>query len=170
MKKTKKAQIAGQVFVYILAIFIFAVIMLFGYTAIKGFIDRGEQASFIQFKSILESEVSSLSTQPGDVTVFNERKLLPIAAKYKTVCFVSSAANSSSSIPPWLPDEMNQIIKTAIDSKIHISSENLFLYPPAQNPVYLGYIITAPEILCKNITQSRIDIRIEGLGYGVKIS
>lgn len=169
-KQNKKAQIAGQIFIYILAIFVFAVIILYGYSAIKGFISKGQETAFIQFKNTLEGEVSRIYTEPGDIIVFNERNPLIIPGDYKTVCFVSSNADENSIIPDNINPELKTILTSAVESGLHNTTENVFLYPPAKNPIYLGYIETSPEILCINPSQSRLDIRIEGLGYGTRIN
>jgi hypothetical protein len=171
MKKTKKAQIVSQLFIYILAIFVFAVIVLYGYSAIKGFMQRGEETAFIQFKNTLESEVAGISTEPGDIIVFNEKNPLTIAGDYMAVCFVDSRAEAGAFIPQWISNETKQIISSAISANVHKSTENVFLEPPSQSPIYLGIIQTYPDkVLCINITNSRLDIRIEGLGNGAGIS
>ena len=161
-KNHKKSQIS-QVFIYILAIFVFAIIILYGYNAIKGFIGRGEETAFIQFKNTLEGEVSRIYTEPGDIIVFNERNPLNVPGSYKTICFVDSRAEEIHA--------QDQIIKEAIKAGIHNTTENVFLIPPAQSPIYLGYIETSPDyVLCINLTKARLDIMIEGMGYGTRIS
>ena len=124
-KQNKKSQIAGQVFIYILAIFIFAVIILFGYSAIRGFMEKGKQTAFIQFKNTLEGEVSRISTESGDIIVFNQKNILSLPGDYTAVCFVSSSA-SVDDIPSWLNPKTKQIIYSAVSSGIHKSTENVF--------------------------------------------
>lgn len=166
-----KAQIAGQVFVYILAIFVFAVILLYGYSAIKGFIEKGEETAFIQFKNTLEGEVSRIYTEPGDIIVFNERSPLTVPGDYKSVCFIDYRTTTDTvAVPEWLDGDTKQILLSAVDAGVHTSTENVFTIPPAQSPIYLGYIETSPSIFCVNITKGLLNIRIEGLGYGTKIS
>jgi len=167
--KNKKAQIAGQVFIYILAIFVFAVILLYGYTAIKGFIGKGEETAFIQFKNTLEGEVSRISTEPGDIIVFDERNPLPIPGTYEKICFVDSNAEIEDTFN--LDSKEQQIISAAINAGVHNRTENVFLIPPAQSPIFLGILETWPNnILCVNNENGLVRIRIEGKGYGVRIS
>jgi len=169
-KIRKKSQIAGQIFIYILAIFVFAIIILYGYTAIKGFIEKGQETAFIQFKNTLEGEVSRISTEPGDIIVFNERNPLNVPGDYRRVCFLSKDADISQ-VPDWLSPKTKEIIISAINSGLHIATENVYLDPPAKSPIFLGTIETSPNnILCINITQGRLDIRLEGRGYGTRIS
>ena len=166
--KSKKAQIIGQVFIYILAIFIFAIIIFFGYKAINGFIDKGQETAFIQFKNTLEGEVSRISTEPGDIIVFNERNPLPVPGNYNAVCFVGKDADPNL-VPGWIGQDSKEIISSAITEGIHITTENVFMIPSAQSPIYLGYIETSPSIFCINVTNGIINIRLEGLGYGTNI-
>ncbi len=157
----RKSQIAGEIFIWILALFILAVIVFYGYKAISGFMQRGEEVSFIQFKNNLESEVSVLSTQLNDVVVFNERNPLRIPSKYKKVCFVSEGVVE-------VPDELNaglkRIIEEAIKIGIHKTTENVFLEPSALNPIYVGKIELGKGILCVPVVKGRIDIRLTGRG------
>ena len=160
----RKSQIAGEIFIWILALIILAVIVFYGYKAISGFMQRGEEVSFIQFKNNLESEVSVLSTQLNDVVVFNERNPLRIPSKYKKVCFVSEDAVEGD-VPIELNDNLKKIIETAINTPELIEkTENVFLEPSAVNPLYVGKIEVDGRILCVPVVKGRIDIRLTGLG------
>ena len=163
-RKLRGQATIGQIFIYILAIFIFAVILLYGYKAIVHFIDRGEQVSFIQFKTTLETNVRDLAIQYGDVIVFNEKNPLKIPSRYEGVCFVSGSAVISD------PDERYDIVKAAITAGLYEKTENVFLIPPAPNPIYVGPIDVSNNLLCINVTKGRIDIRLEGLGDRTRIS
>jgi hypothetical protein len=166
MRKRGQATI-GQIFIYILAIFIFAVILLYGYKAIVHFIDKGEQVSFIQFKTTLETNVRDLAIQYGDVIVFNEKNQLKIPSKYQEVCFVP--ANAISQQMPV--GDKYIIMRAAVEEGLHRDTENVFLIPPAPNPIYVGPIdVGLANYLCVNVTKGRIDIRLEGLGDRTRIS
>tara|TARA_Y100000310_G_scaffold336539_1_gene421361 strand:+ start:654 stop:1286 length:633 start_codon:yes stop_codon:yes gene_type:complete len=83
---TKKKGLAiGQVFIFILAAVTFALIMIFGYKAISGFISSGEDVAFVQFKTSLETSIKKIYTEFGAIRVeeFNP----PV--KYKQICFVN---------------------------------------------------------------------------------
>ncbi len=165
----KKSQIAGQIFIWILAIFILAIIVFYGYKAISSFMQKGEEVSFIQFKNTLESEVTRLSTQLGDVVVFNERNPLNVPGKYKTVCFVSGGADDLD-IPIGLSESLKKTINASIESDIITTTENVFLEPLSPNPIYVGNIeIVDGDILCMDVVNGRIDIRLTGRGGATRI-
>jgi len=164
----KKAQIAGQIFIWILAIFILAIIVFYGYKAISSFMQRGEEVSFIQFKNTLESEVTRLSTQIGDVVVFNDRNPLNVPGKYKMVCFVSGDAYTTN-VPSELSENLRKVITAAIEEGIITDTENVFLEPLAPSPIYVGNIEIEGGILCMEVVKGRIDIRLTGRGGATRI-
>lgn len=157
----------GQIFIYILAIFIFAIILLYGYKAITHFIKKGEEVSFVQFKTTLETTVRDLAIQYGDVVVFNEDNPLKVPSKYKEVCFVDEEAIKAG-IPAI---EKYTIMREAVGAGLHRASENVFMIPPAEHSIYVGPIDVGTErYLCVDVTKGRIDIRLEGRGASTMIS
>ena len=46
--------VANEVFLYITALLIFILVILFGYSSIAQFIDKGERVAFLTFKTTLE--------------------------------------------------------------------------------------------------------------------
>jgi hypothetical protein len=57
----KKAQVAGQIFIYITAIVIVGLIIVYGYSAIKGFTERGEEVEYITMQKSVENAVKSIA-------------------------------------------------------------------------------------------------------------
>src|SRR3989338_2314117 len=82
--RDKKGIGVGQVFIFIIAAITFALILIFGYKAITGFIQSGESVAFVQFKTGLESSVKKIYTEFGSVRV--ERYSTPLG--YSQICFV----------------------------------------------------------------------------------
>lgn len=157
----KKSQMIGEIFIWIAALFILAIIVFYGYKAISDFMQRGEEVSFIQFKNTIESEAVRLSTQLNDVVVFNEKNPLKVPGKYQQVCFVSSEAS--------VGDTDNKVIKEAIRAGIHNTTENVFLEPLAPNPIFIGNIELDEGVLCVPVVKGRIDIRLTGRGGATRI-
>ena len=60
----KKGLGVGQVFIFIVAALTFALILMFGYRAIAGFLKSGEDVAFVQFKTGLESSVKKIYGSP----------------------------------------------------------------------------------------------------------
>jgi len=80
----KKAMGVGQVFVFIIAALSFALIMIFGYKMISGFIISGEKVEFAKFSSDLSSSVQKIYTEYGAVRVKDFR----VPGSYNKICFV----------------------------------------------------------------------------------
>jgi len=167
----KKGQATiGHIFIYILAIFIFALILLYGYKAIVQFMEKGEQVSLIQFKTTLQTNVQDLAIQYGDVIVFNENNPLKAPSRYKEICFVADDA-----VEQQLPtDERYDIMRAAVDADMHKSTENVFLIPQAEHSIYVGPIELGDygelPYLCINFTKNLLNIRLEGRGDKTRIS
>ena len=56
----KKAQIQGQVFIYILTLIITGMILLYGYNAITGISKRAEQVELVKFKNDLKEDFETI--------------------------------------------------------------------------------------------------------------
>jgi len=189
----KKGIIVGQLFIYVLALIVFSLIMLFGFNAIRNLMEKGEQTQFVKFKTDLENEIRSISSQYGDVRIFNARNQMRVPGTYKKVCFIDIDTNpTNSKLCNAQLQEYNPIIcdswKTTMQQKQqHIQGpfQNVFLIPQASSPIMIedkikididkentpGYGIpdTIGE-LCLNVVQGRIDFRLEGRGNFVLIS
>ena len=154
----KKAQIMGQVFIFILAALLFILILTYGYKAIAGFGEKSEQVALIEFQSKLENSIKSMKSDYGSV-----RKLeLQLPSKYSETCIVADmtdtqAANFESEHPrmydAWLG-----------------GTQNVFLNPMSETPIDVGDISISSGYLCLDITAGMVVLRIEGLGRKTSIS
>ncbi|PIN88095.1 hypothetical protein COV12_00320 [Candidatus Woesearchaeota archaeon CG10_big_fil_rev_8_21_14_0_10_32_24] len=81
----KKGMAINQVFVFMIAGLIFALILIFGYQAISGFIDTGEAVLFTKFKTSIEADVQKIHTDFGSI----RKKSYTLPSGYEEVCFVN---------------------------------------------------------------------------------
>ena len=159
----RKSQIHAQAFVYILAIIIMAMILAYGYTAVKDITKKGEFTALVKFKTDLKTSITSISHDYGSVK--NQEFVVP--TKFRQVCFVE--LSSSTLIPEEKYPIVNNYVKSVLDN--NAEPRNVFLLPPGTESEYIGNITVANNgFLCFNVTQGRINIRLEGLGNRVKIS
>ena len=161
----KKGLGVGQVFIFIVAALTFALILIFGYRAIAGFLKSGEDVAFVQFKTGLENSVKKIYTEFGSVRV--ERYITPTL--YSQICFVDLNQ-------VYDPDLCNfdqvacSVWKQSSDSGkgYEGADENVFLTPPA--PVKMKvYKISIEEkngknFLCIPIKQGVFGVVMEGRG------
>lgn len=169
---SKKAMGISQVFVFIIAAVTFGLIMIFGYKAIAGFLESGEQVAFVQFKNDLESSVKKIHTEFGAV----RNEVYEAPSKYENICFVNMDHAPS-------PDELqalcgeSQIACTVWQSahdpdlqKKGLGSvdENVFLDPIAPVKIKVHSIKidegNGPQFLCTKLHQGRARISLLGKG------
>ena len=158
----KKAQIFGEIFIYILAILITSAILIFGYQAIfgkKGIKEQAENVEFIRFKTDLTNIVQSMGTEiPGTIRT----REISAPGGYENVCFIGKNllnANSSITYP---------LIK---DSVVSGAASNVFLVPDGSVnfEVKPGLETDNNGFLCIPVVGAKIKARFEALGDKVGI-
>lgn len=159
----KKAQILGQIFIFILAGLVLILILSYGYKAIQYFIERQEQVIMIDFKTDLEIAVEGVKRDYGTV-----RKIqLKLPSKYQGVCFLDPLTCSTETPELELPNQ--KITAPWAQDACTIKSANTFIIPRTQD-LYLPDIqIDKPGYLCIQ-NSGGITIRMEGTGKKAKIS
>jgi len=153
----RKAQMIGQIFVFVIAAIIFILILTYGYRAISNFLSRSEQVALIDFKSDLESSIEVIKRDFGSV-----RKLeLRLPNRYTELCIVD-VKNC----------EALQQDKPLLYSSCIAGSENVFLSPKQETPIFLSDIsIKDPKgYVCVPVAQGTATLRLEGLGKSTQVS
>jgi len=185
-RKKSKGVLMGQVFIYITAVIIFAVILIFGYQAIAGFLEKGEKVAYLTFKTDLENAIKTVYSDYGTVVIYNERNVLSIPGGYKEVCFIdlgydpnkrstAGICQSGSDYRPLVCDAWKGVTWESGD-------QNVFLEPMGLSPIKV-YKITLDTFdddlednirdqgyLCIPIVQGRLHMRLEGMGDHTFIS
>jgi hypothetical protein len=167
--KSKRSQIA-QVFIYILALFIFALILYYGTYSIYSFIKKGEEVVYIKFKTTLESEVEAILPQFGSVSIFNKNKPLKVPGKVEKVCFVSYDAvkNGERDAITEEAGRYRPVIELSVGAR---AEENVFLLPIEERaPISFLRIEVLYGFKCIPVKQGRLDIRLESKGNLVEIT
>ncbi len=149
----KKGQIIGQVFIFILAGLVFVLILGYGYKAIMGFLERGEEVQLLDFRNELESTVTIIKRDYGSVQKM-ELRVPPVTEE---VCFVSTAINDPSKLREDKP-----LLYAAWST----GSENVFLIPRQPTPILIPDIIIENQdgYLCVPAVGGRVTLRAEGTG------
>ena len=178
----RTAQIQSQVIVYILAVIIMAMILIFGY---KAFIDMNQKAceiQRIQFRSDLKSDIASIGiTQDSKLKSYR----LP-CGNYRQVCFVNldHTDGANNDVIAQMKDlNIAFSVKDAVSSMIPsgpgttpAARKNMFLCPPCGDQEYVGNITLLDDqgadtvFRCFNVSQGTLTLRIVGLGDMAQIS
>ena len=192
-KLSRKAQMTGQIFIYILSIVVVSLILLYGYNAIKNFGKRSEEVDFVRFKTQLESFSRQLAGAGSGSVKISEFK---IPGRYTEVCFVDSY-NELSAVDKGItcicndadPGCSGRKRTIACDSWQTTNVSNVFLTPMSDSVINMGYItvdgdgdgLEDPYVdpvrgtcgsadcwhFCVPILNSKIRLRIEGKGNHV---
>ena len=159
----KKAQMAGQIFMYILAIIVFSMTLLYGYKAINYFNERSSEISYLQLESDIKNEVEKVQ---GDTKGTIKKKVLTIPGSYDHVCFVKSFPSWAENITtPY--DLINYHINNGAEDK------NMFLAPPGDMSFYIGDIKVEEEAAqeeCVEVINGKVTLKLESMGNHVWVS
>ena len=169
-----KAQIIGQVFVYILAIVVVSIVLSFGYKAIKSFNLQQEQIAYVEMKNEMINLVKSKTVDFGSI----EKKEISVPVKYREVCFVKSISygglpNPSDSIFDKYP-LIRKSIEFELDGAEPKIKQNVFLIADtAEKPFGVGDITlnqSRNKFMCLPVVNNKLRLRIEGMGKYADIS
>ncbi len=149
----------GQVFIFILAALIFMLVLWYGYSAVTNFLKSSEQVGLAEFKSSFVSGIEQIKPDFGSV-----RKLtLYMPRRYYELCVVSSYPNDDV-----LSSDFNAKYPVLFELW-NTGSENVFLLPKQETPFLVSDIVVPDGYFCTKVS-GVADLRIEGLGDGVRVS
>ena len=156
--KSKKSQIMGQVFIFILAAALFILILTYGYKAIAGLSARSEEVALVEFQTGLQSAVDGIRHDYGSIKKFE----ITVPGKYYEICLVDL-----DMIPSGDFQQEHPRMYDAWES----GTQNVFLTPMEESPIFIGKIYVGPEgWWCEDIQGGRLDLRLEGMGDATSIT
>ena len=154
--KSRKSQMIGQVFIFILAGFVFVLILGYGYRAITGFLERGEEVQLIDFRNELESAVGTIKRDYGSV----QRVDVHVPPKTDKVFFLTARATDVS--PNWEAGFKDKY--PLFYNAWYAGNENVFLIPRQQTPFLITDMLVDTGFVCVPAVHGRVSLRIEGTG------
>jgi len=159
--KNKKGQIMGMPFIMIFSLILVAVALFVGIWAIKGFLERAEQASINDFvKNQLEYEISKIWSGPEEAQVI---RTLILSKNFDYICFFDQSKEC-------LPVQQG-FCQEYRDWKI-TGKENLFLLPlgKAENyGTYTAWSLKCGTKECFNFIRNPTCIQVENGKVKVKL-
>ncbi|MEM4242837.1 MAG: hypothetical protein QXM31_02960 [Candidatus Woesearchaeota archaeon] len=162
----RRAQVIGQVFIFILAALIFVLILGYGYRAVSTFLARGEEVQAADFRNELESAINTIKRDYGSV----RRVDLKVPGRANEVCLVTY--DYRDVITSGWQEKFRQE-KPLLYSAWETGSYNVFLVPLEQTPIPIRDIIVDPAgkgYLCIASAGARVSLRVEGTGSKAIIS
>ncbi|MDP3990165.1 MAG: hypothetical protein Q8Q01_03085 [archaeon] len=176
----KKGMGIGQVFVFIIMALTFALITIFGYKAIAGFLEKGEEVAFVQFKNDLEIAIKQINTEFGAYRLEDFRP----PRQSEKICFVNmdygkESGGNIDGVITGLTKEMPTAVgvyQDAIENQGYTSAEeNVFLQPEAPVKIKVHRIElfdSGNEVafLCPPIKGGVFHLGLEGRGDRTRLT
>ena len=87
-----RAQVEGTVIIYVLAVFIASLVLLFGYTVVRNLSASAQSIELLEFKQDMKNSVREKLSE------FQSRDTLTLTlpAEFETICFLSAESSSSA--------------------------------------------------------------------------
>ncbi len=164
MTRNKKAQIIGQVFIFILAALIAVLIIIYGYRAIVSFTQKTEDITLLNFQTGLEREIRKMASEYGSV----KRLDLNLPSNYDKFCIVYLDYQNKERTPLCTPNSDNFEPGICDAWTTDGNQDNAFLIPIY--PMEVPDVQISEGYLCPTVRGNKISLRLEGLGDRTKVS
>jgi hypothetical protein len=175
----KKAEIAGEIFIYVIAVVVVGFILIYGYSAIKDFSKRGEEVEYISLKTDFENAFKSITSDYGSV----KRPSVSIPGKYEFICFVKRGLSEGDiDLTPLCTGGVAGY-PAGLRSPIACSAwkngrSNVFFLPDGSDNFDVGEIQLSSgtdrssdlPFLCLEVVNNKINLQLKGLGSKVEVS
>ncbi len=157
-----RAQVIGEVFIYILAVILFSLIMIYGYNAVRNLGDKADTVVILQIEKEMKSSVQKIASDYGTII----KKEVTIPNKFDKVCFIdiSYTGQQSTNICMQGNPDYNPIICNSWKDKI---SKNMFLMSKSIDVLSIDIgSARIPQLhyFCQNVVFGKITLRLEGKG------
>jgi hypothetical protein len=180
MSSHKKAMMVGEIFVYIVSLIVVAMVLIYGYSVINGFMGEKSNIELLQFQKNLEKYVKSYSSEFGSKG--HKTLMAPGDAGY--LCFVNyySVSDSIMNCNGSIGGGFLFIKYSFQNSPVPREYKNMWLVDKRgemMKSAYLGNITTAPKsgivalgcnYLCVESYNGQFYLNLLGKGIGVEIS
>lgn len=166
----KSGQIFSTIFIYVIALIVMAMIFVYGYSAVKSVMGKGEQVLFIQMKTDIVAAIEDVSSDMGRV----DKKEIQIPGTYNVVYFIDLAYldtdKSSADLcnRESINDDYNPVVCDAwTDSNSEAEFPNLFLvHGTSVESFYIGDIQIVEGYKKFRAPRGKITLRLEGVADG----
>jgi hypothetical protein len=164
----RRAEIAGQIFIYIVAIVVVGFIIVYGYSAIRSFKEKGEQVEFITLKSDIQAAIKSIASDYGSV----KRPDISIPGKYTKVCFMDKSKKGQAGTEAICNSAQPDYYEPLVCEGWKLGRDSVFLVPDGSESFDAGSFAIEQNkgYLCIDVVNSRIKLQVTGLGDRAEIA
>ncbi|MBW3012860.1 hypothetical protein KY325_01395 [Candidatus Woesearchaeota archaeon] len=163
----KRGQIEARIVIYVLAVFIAGVILIYGYTVIKGLVGTQEDILLLTFKEDLKAKVEEKSYEFRS----SEKLTFTLPKQFTAVCYgdVRRMANNQ-----FLINQMPTGLTLIKDSFSDSVQNNFFLMERGlvmRDSLFVGDLFIPNNFECVNITDGQLNLQFTAQGrQGVLIN
>jgi hypothetical protein len=156
-----KAQVQARVLIYVLAIFIAGMILLYGYNVVRNLLYTQENVQLLDFKKGVQDQIEELTYAFRDVR--ENRYKLP--SRFTSLCI---ADTSKYNVLDKIPANYT-LIRNSIGDGV---SKNVFLLEDNRmaDAFTVGTVEVFNDFRCFTIVNGQVKLRFEALGRAVDIS
>jgi len=161
--KNTKAEMIGQVFIFILAGLVFVLIITYGYKAVNYFLERQQEVVMADIKTDLDTAIQGIKRSQGSV----RKIVLKLPSEYKAICFFDFETCSEIEDAKLPPPNENINVMWGVEA-CKAGSENVFTVPRTPGLSMSEISVDGGYVCVPN--NDGITLRLEGLGRKSKIS
>lgn len=179
MKKIKnKKGVVNQIFMYILGLFLVAIILLYGYNSVQKIIQSKQKIEIVEFQDTLIKTAKSITSDYNSILVFDINNKLITPQKVRVICFVDNKdANPSCQNQDFCKyyeyfNETYSISEASLDKS---KFDNVYAFDK-NDKLVMQFNIGVVEInnkqedfFCVNVS-GYLPVRLRGLGDRIEIS
>lgn len=158
---SKKAQIQSQIFIYVFALIVVSLILVFGIKAIYSFKKDTEKVSIVNFQTDIKTLVASAAAEYGSV----QKAEILLPKEFRQVCFTDSeTANIDISTYPLI---YNAVVDKTADNVYLVKEANNVEQFKTQTSILVNY---PNHFMCINNTKGKIVFTIKGMSRYAEVS
>lgn len=158
--KMGRGQGTSQVIVFILALLIGSLVLIFGYTSLQKILGAAKETEMVKFQTDLESSLKGLSYGS------TRRKALAVPGNYLAICFADLHYLRGKGESEFTIDPDYAIVKDSIFSNVE---SDVFLMPDGTISFYVGDLQIEGGFACFNLSAGRAEVGFEGLGNRTRV-
>lgn len=172
----KKSQMQAQIFIYVMVLVVGAGILIYGYTAVKGFKKQADDVLYMEFENTMKNDFKSISYES------TKQKTYSLPGTIVQVCFKGKDAVASD-VSLEQGKYQYPLIYAAIGADGKGTTNNVFIYPKGDRAFNTGVNLEFADTLtknglpnqpklfkCFNVQQGTLKIKITGKGNSVLVT
>jgi len=163
---SRRGEIAGQIFIYILALVIVSLIVIYGYKAVRDLHSKSGRVALIEFTTDIQNTLERMSTDYGSVM----KKTMAVPSGFDAVCFIDTAEGPGDTQYRLVDDSW----RSGAQANVFLVSKNtvepIFAGDKDTGASYLSVDDEGEKFLCLESVNGRVEFAIRGMGNKAEVT